>query len=233
MGLNKGLKVIVTGATGMVGKGVLLECLDSDAVAQVLAVGRRPVGLKHPKLSEPLLADMSDPAPIADALAGVDACYFCLGVSSMGMSEAEYSRLTYDLTLGFAKVLASASPQAVFCYVSGAGTDSSEKGKRMWARVKGRTENALLKLPFRAAYNFRPGFIRPMRGIASRTKTYQILITLMRPLFPLLTLSKSFATDSVTLGRAMLYVTEKLPEGRFVESVDINRYGRMGQGKAP
>jgi uncharacterized protein YbjT (DUF2867 family) len=223
-----GLKVIVTGATGMVGKAVLLECLDSAAVDQVFAVGRRPLGMKHPKLSEQLLADMSDPASIAEALAGVDACYFCLGVSSMGMSEAEYSRLTYDLTLGFAKALAAASPQAVFCYVSGAGTDSSEKGKRMWARVKGKTENALLRLPFKAAYNFRPGFIRPMRGVASRTKTYQVLITLFRPLFPLLALSKAFATDSVTLGRAMLYVTQKLPEGRFVESVDINRYGKAG-----
>jgi hypothetical protein len=144
------------------------------------------------------------------------------------MSEAEYSRLTYDLTLGFAKALAASSPQAVFCYVSGAGTDSSEKGKRMWARVKGKTENALQRLPFKAAYNFRPGFIRPMRGVASRTKTYQVLITLFRPLFPLLALSKAFATDSVTLGRAMLYVTQKLPEGRFVESVDINRYGKAG-----
>ncbi|MBW8886582.1 MAG: NAD(P)H-binding protein [Fibrobacteres bacterium] len=223
-----GLKVVVTGATGMVGKAVLLECLDSAAVEQVLAIGRRPIGMKHPKLSERLLADMSDPASIADALSGVDACYFCLGVSSMGMSEAEYSRLTYDLTLGFAKALAASSPQAVFCYVSGAGTDSSEKGKRMWARVKGKTENALQRLPFKAAYNFRPGFIRPMRGVASRTKTYQVLITLFRPLFPLLALSKAFATDSVTLGRAMLYVTQKLPEGRFVESVDINRYGKAG-----
>jgi uncharacterized protein YbjT (DUF2867 family) len=223
-----GWKVIVTGATGMVGKAVLLECLDSPEVDQVLAVGRRPLGMQHPKLSERLLADMSDPSSLADALAGVDACYFCLGVSSMGMSEAEYTRLTYDLTLGFAKALAAASPQAVFCYVSGAGTDSSEKGKRMWARVKGKTENALLRLPFKAAYNFRPGFIRPMRGVASRTKTYQVLITLFRPLFPLLALSKAFATDSVTLGRAMLYVTRKLPEGRFVESVDINRYGKAG-----
>ncbi len=223
-----GLKVLVTGATGMVGKGVLLECLDSPDVAEVIAIGRRPVGMKHPKLTERLLADMSDPAPIADALAGVDACYFCLGVSSLGMSEEDFSRLTYDLTLGFAKALASASPQAVFCYVSGAGNDSSEKGKRMWARVKGRTANALMRLPFKAAYDFRPGFIRPMRGIASRTKAYRFFITAFRPLFPLLMLSKKHATDSVTLGRAMLYVTRKLPEGRFVESVDINRYGRAG-----
>lgn len=223
-----GLKVLVTGATGMVGKGVLLECLDSPEVAEVVAIGRRPVGMKHPKLTERLLADMSDPSPIADALAGVDACYFCLGVSSLGMSEGEFSRLTYDLTLGFAKALASASPQAVFCYVSGAGNDSTEKGKRMWARVKGRTANALMRLPFKAAYDFRPGFIRPMRGIASRTKAYQFFITAFRPLFPLIMLSKKHATDSVTLGRAMLYVTRKLPEGRFVESVDINRYGRAG-----
>jgi uncharacterized protein YbjT (DUF2867 family) len=223
-----GLRVLVTGATGMVGKAVLLECLDSPEVAQVVAVGRRPVGMKHPKLSERLLADMSDPAPIADALGGVDACYFCLGVSSLGMSEADYSRLTYDLTLGFAKALAAASPQAVFCYVSGAGTDSSEKGNRMWARVKGRTENALLKLPFKAVYNFRPGFIRPMRGVASRTKVYQFFITAFRPFFPLIMLSKKHATDSVALGRAILYVTRKVPEGRFVESVDINRYGRAG-----
>ena len=223
-----GLKVIVTGATGMVGKGVLLECLDSPDVERVLAVGRRPVGMKHPKLEERLLADMADPSPIAATLAGADACYFCLGVSSVGMDEAGFSRLTYDLTLGFAKALAAASPQAVFCYVSGKGNDSTEKGPRMWARVKGRTANALMKLPFKAVYDFRPGFIRPLRGIGSRTRLYQLFIVLGRPLFPLLMLFPSLATDSVTLGRAMLYVTRKLPEGRFVESADINRYGKAG-----
>lgn len=221
-----GLKVIVTGATGMVGKGVLLECLDSPEVDRVLALGRRPVGMRHPKLEERLVADMSDPSPVADALAGVDACYFCLGVSSVGMGEEEYSRLTYDLTLGFARALAAMSPQAVFCYVSGKGTDATEKGPSMWARVKGRTVNALMRLPFTAVYDFRPGFIRPMRGIASRTRLYQTFYILGRPLFPLLMLFTSLATDSVTLGRAMLYVTRKRPEGRCVESADINRYGR-------
>jgi uncharacterized protein YbjT (DUF2867 family) len=221
-----GLNVIVTGATGMVGKAVLLECLDDKGVDRVIAVGRRPVGMSHPKLSERLLSDMADPSPIADALAGVDACYFCLGVSSVGMTEEEYTRLTYDLTLGFAKALAAASPQAVFCYVTGKNTDSTGKGPRMWARVKGRTENAILALPFKAAYMFRPGFIRPMRGIKSRTRMYQFFIVLFRPLFPVLSLFSAFSTDSITVGRAMLYVTRKLPKDPLVESVDINRYGK-------
>jgi hypothetical protein len=156
----------------------------------------------------------------------VDACYFCLGVSSVGMSEAEYSRLTFDLTLGFAAALAAASPQAVFCYVSGKGNDATEKGRAMWARVKGRTANALMRLPFKAVYDFRPGFIRPLRGVASRTRLYRCLITLGRPLFPLLMLFPGQATDSVTLGRAMLYVTQKVPKGRVLESADINRSGK-------
>ncbi len=223
-----GLKVIVTGATGMVGKAVLLECLDSHAVDRVLAVGRRPLGMQHPKLTELLLSDMSNPAPIAAELQGMDACYFCLGVSSVGMTEPEYAKMTYDLTLGFAKALADASPQAVFCYVSGTGTDSSETGKRMWARVKGKTENAILKLPFKAAYMFRPGFIRPMRGVRSRTPLYDVLITLSRPLFPLIAALSPSVTDSITLGKAMLYVTAKLPQGPMVEGVDINRYGKAG-----
>ena len=156
------MKVILTGATGMVGEGVLLECLDNPAIGEVLAVNRKPAGRTHPKLRDIIHADFFDPAPLAGAVAGYDACFFCLGVSSVGMDAAHYKRATYDLTLGVAQVLAQANPAMTFCYITGKGTDSSEQGRVMWARVKGRTENALLKLPLKA-YMFRPGLIQPLQ----------------------------------------------------------------------
>ncbi len=225
-----GIKVIVTGATGMVGKAVLLECLDSPEVDKVLAVNRRSMGLSHPKLEEVLHKDFHDLGPVEGRLAGYQACYFCLGVSSAGMSEAQYTRLTYDLTMGFARALARLNPGMTFCYVTGAGTDSTEKGSMMWARVKGRTENGLLAMvsesgapgTFGAAYMFRPGFIRPMRGVRSSTPLYAVLITLFRPLFPLvLRLSKS-ATSSERMGWAMLKVTLDGFARPHVEGPDIN-----------
>lgn len=214
-------KVILTGSTGMVGRGVLLECLDSPEVAEVLVVNRHPLGLVHPKLREALLSDFSDPSPIADRLAGYQACFFCLGVSSAGMSEADYTRLTYTLTLGFAGAVARLNPGLTFCYVTGAGTDSTERGRVMWARVKGRTENALLRLHFKAAYMFRPGFIEPLRGVKSRTRLYAIAIAVFRPLFPLLRRLSS-STTSVKMGRAMIRaVTHGYPRS-ILEVRDIN-----------
>lgn len=175
--MNK-IKVIITGATGMIGEGVLHHCLNHPLIEQVLLVTRKTTGYSHPKLSEIIHTDFFDLEPIREKLSGYDACYFCLGVSSVGMNEEKYSRLTYDLTLSFATVLADQNPGMTFCYISGAGTDSSESGRSMWARVKGRTENDLMKLPFKKAYNLRPGGIEPflpLRSTQSYYKTYKYL----------------------------------------------------------
>lgn len=169
------MKVIITGATGMVGKGVLLECLDHKEISEVLVIGRNPVDLKHPKLKELIHKDFSDFSGAAVKLKGYDACFFCMGVSSVGLKEAEYKHLTYDLTLALARELVQLNPEMAFNYVSGVGTDSTEKGKTMWARVKGKTENDLLNLGFKQAFMFRPGAIIPLRGIKSRTKAYQFM----------------------------------------------------------
>jgi uncharacterized protein YbjT (DUF2867 family) len=159
------IKAILFGATGMVGAGVLHVILHHDDVESVLVIGRRPCGVKHPKLTELLHNDFFNYSAIEEQLRGFNACYFCLGVSSVGMNEKDYTRITYDLTMSAATVLSRLNPGMTFCYVSGLGTDSTEQGRVMWARVKGRTENALLKLPFKAAYMFRPGFIRPIKGV--------------------------------------------------------------------
>ncbi len=169
------IKAIITGATGMVGEGVLLECLNNDDVAEVLVVGRRPCGVEHAKLKEIVHKDMGDLEPIASELKGYNACYFCLGVSSMGKSETEYTKLTYDLTLGAAGTLARLNPDMTFCYVTGRGTDGTEQGSSMWARVKGKTENDLFKLPFKAAYMFRPGMIEPYPGQKNMYTIYKVL----------------------------------------------------------
>ncbi|RMF08931.1 MAG: NAD-dependent epimerase/dehydratase family protein [Candidatus Neomarinimicrobiota bacterium] len=166
-------KVLLTGATGMVGKGVLLECLDHPAIGEVVAIGRHTTGMEHPKLTEVVHRDFTDFTPIRDRLEGVDACFYCLGVSSAGMQEEDYRRITYDYTLSLARLLVQLNPGMTFIYVSGQGTDSSEQGRSMWARVKGKTENDLLALGFRQAFMFRPGMIIPLKGIRSRTRLYQ------------------------------------------------------------
>jgi len=167
------MKIMLFGATGMVGQGVLRECLVDCDVTRVLCVGRKPTGQQHPKLSELVVPDMTDYSAVEDKLSGFDACFFCLGVSSVGMTETDYRRITYDLTLAAAQPLARLNPQMTFIYVSGAGTDSTERGSTMWARVKGATENALMRLPFRAAYMFRPGFTRCMACVPRRRSTRQ------------------------------------------------------------
>ncbi len=206
----------------MVGKGVLLECLDSPDVESVLVINRKSLGLKHPKLKEVLHSDFFDLSPVASEMKGYDSCFFCLGVSSAGMKEEEYTRLTYGLTLTFAKTFISQNPGSVFCYVSGAGTDSSEKGKVMWARVKGRTENALLALPFKAAYMFRPGFIEPLKGIRSATKLYNTLYIILRPFFPIFRAMPKYATDTVRVGQAMINVALGGYGKNHLECTDIN-----------
>ncbi len=168
-------KVIITGATGMIGKGVLLECLDSNAISEVLVIGRNSIGMAHPKLKELIHRDFSNFSDVRSQLSGYDGCFFCLGISAAGLNEEQYKRITYDFTLMLAKTLFELNPQMTFNYVSGQGTDSSEKSRMMWARVKGKTENDLLTMGFKQAFMFRPGMIIPLRGIKSRTKAYQFM----------------------------------------------------------
>jgi uncharacterized protein YbjT (DUF2867 family) len=217
------VKVLLFGATGMVGAGVLLECLDDHRVESVLSIGRSPTGLVHPKLREVLRSDFFRFDDLRGQLAECDACFFCLGVTSVGLDEAVYTRLTYDLTLAAAQALVAANRNATFCYVSGLGTDSTERGRRMWARIKGRTENALLALGFKAAYMFRPGYIQPMRGVRSKTGWYQVLYSVMAPAYPLLHgLFPSQTTTTVNLGRAMLRVVIGESPQRILHSREIN-----------
>jgi len=206
----------------MVGKGVLLECLQSPQVEAVLVMNRSPLGMSHPKLREVLHRDFFDLVPIRTELTGYNACFFCLGVTSAGMAEKEYHRLTYDLTLNVATTLKELNPDMTFCYISGAGTDGSEKGKVMWARVKGKTENALLGLGFKDAYMFRPGFIRPIKGIRSKTPLYNALYVVLSPLFPLIMKFPKYATRSETLSKAMIQVASEGCEKKVLESIDIN-----------
>lgn len=168
-------KVIITGATGMVGKGVLLECLDHEVISEVLVIGRNSLNIEHPKLKELIQKDFTNFYDVRDQLTGYDACYFCLGISASGLNEEQYKNITYNFTLALANTLIDINSDMTFIYVSGEGTDSTEKGRMMWARVKGKTENDLLNLGFKQAFMFRPGAIIPLRGIKSRTKSYQFM----------------------------------------------------------
>ncbi len=200
------MKVVIFGATGMVGMGALLECLDDERVDSALAVTRHPLGVDHPKLREIIHQDFFEFGGLRPQFAELDACFFCLGVSSVGMSERDYYRLTYELTLAAATALADATAgRLTFCYVSGEGTDSTESGRSAWARVKGKTENAILRLPFKAAYMFRPGYIQPLRGIRSKTTWYQAIYSAIGPLYPVLRrVLPGFVTTTTNLGRAMI-----------------------------
>lgn len=198
------MKVIVYGASGMVGYGVLRECLLDPDITEVLVVGRSSLGRQHEKLKEIVLPDLADQAGVD--FSGYDACFYCLGVSSGGMSEEKYRRITYDFTMAAARRLAEVNPDATFIYVSGLGTDSTEKGRTMWARVKGKTENDVLAL-FPKAYMFRPGYIEPMHGAKSRTRLYQVFLTILRPIFPLVR-RFSWATSTEQIGKAMIGVAK-------------------------
>ena len=169
------IRAIITGTTGMVGEGVLHESLNNPVVEAVLIINRKPLGVKHPKLTEIIHADFYDFSPIEASLAVYNACFFCLGVSSIGMKEAEYTKVTYTITMHVAETLLKHNPDMTFCYISGAGTDSSEKGSSMWARVKGKTENGLMKLPFKQVYAFRPGFIKPIKGLSKTHSFYKYI----------------------------------------------------------
>jgi uncharacterized protein YbjT (DUF2867 family) len=219
---GSGMNVIIFGATGMVGQGVLRECLLDPDVQFVQTVGRSATGQHHPKLREIEHRDLNHYDSLDDQLSGFDACFFCLGVSSSGMKEAEYDRVTYGMTIAAANALSRLNPQMTFIYVSGAGTDSSERGRIMWARVKGKTENALLRLQFKAAYMFRPGFIEPLHGVRSKTPVYRIFYTLTAPLMPLL--RRAFPNLILTteqIGLAMLAVAKHGAPKQVLESKDI------------
>jgi uncharacterized protein YbjT (DUF2867 family) len=217
------MKVILFGATGMVGQGVLRECLLDADVESVLAIGRSPTGQRHAKLREIVHGDFLDYSAIESELTGYDACFFCLGVSSVGMNEERYRHLTYDITLAAARTLARLNPQMVFVYVTGRGTDSTEKGSLMWARVKGKTENDLLKLPFKAAYMFRPAGIQPLHGIRSKTGWVQAIYVGAAPLLSLLNrVAPNYMTTTEQVGRAMIRVARDGFPRPVLESEDIN-----------
>jgi len=219
------MNVLLFGATGMVGDGVLHECLRHPQVDSVVAIGRSPLLVSHPRLREIRRKDFFDYRDLMEELTEIDACFFCLGVSAAGMKEADYQRQTYDLTLAAARALASAHPGATFCYVSGEGTDSSERGRMMWARVKGKTENALLMLPL-SAYMFRPGFIRPRPGARMRPGFTRAMYAVTAPLYPLLKrIAAKHVTTSENVARAMIAVGARGYSKRVLENADINALG--------
>ncbi len=212
------IRAIVTGATGMVGEGILMECLQHPDVTSVLVINRRPCGVVHPKLKEIIHSDFFNINPVAAELKGYNACFFCLGVSSVGMKEKEYTHLTYDLTLHVAGVLAAQNPDMTFCYVSGAGTDSTEKGRSMWARVKGKTENDLMKLQFKAAYMFRPGFMKATPGQKNLLKLYKYfawMYPFLRAVFP------GSACRLAEVGVAMINAAKYGSDKKVLEVRDI------------
>jgi len=221
------MKILILGASGMVGQGVLRASLNAADVERVVTLGRGPVNQSHKKLTQIVHANLMDLSSIESQLNGIDACFFCLGVSSGGMAEIAYTKLTYDLTLSVANTLARLNPQMTFTYVSGSGTDSSEKGSVMWARVKGKTENALLKLPFEAAYMFRPGIIAPMDGIQSKTTSYRLLYKFLAPTLPILTrLMPNQMLTTRSLGAAMLEVVRNGAPKAILEASDINQLAK-------
>jgi len=216
------MNVVLFGATGMIGQGVLRECLIDPGVQRVLTVGRSVTGQHHAKLREIAHKDLHDFTSIRSELSGYDACFFCLGVTSAGMNEADYRRITYDIALAAARTLVELNPSMTFVFVSGTGADSSERGRTMWARVKGATENAILALPFKASYVFRPAFVQPMHGIKSRTGWYNALYNLLWPLYPVLSrVAPRYVLTTEQIGRAMLHVVRHGAPRPILESRDV------------
>ncbi|MCE9598851.1 MAG: NAD-dependent epimerase/dehydratase family protein [Spirochaetia bacterium] len=209
------MKVILTGATGMVGEGVLFECLENSAVTDVLIVGRKPYNLKHPKLSECIVSDFLKTDEYADELKGYDACFYCAGISSIGMDEARYTTITYDTTMAFARCVFARNPKMVFNYVTGRSTDSTAQGKVMWARVKGKTENSLMELGFKGQYNFRPALMLPTKGQKSVRTSIKIASDILKYIMP-----KSTITLKV-LGQAMINAVVKGYPRQVLEVADI------------
>ena len=221
---SAGIDVVLFGASGMVGQGVQRECLLDARVRSVVSIVRQPTGTHDAKLREIVHVDFTDFQALEGQLSEPDACFYCLGVSSSGMNEAEYSRVSYDYTLAAASMLSRRNPGMVFIYVSGAGTDATERGSSMWARVKGKTENALLRLPFRAAYMFRPGIIQPLHGIRSKTRLYRVLYAVMAPVLPVIkALLPNQVTTTEQMGRAMIRVAIDGYPTSVLEARDISR----------
>lgn len=219
------IKAIILGSTGMVGEGVLHECLKHPDVESVLVINRRTRGVQHKKLKKIIHQDFHDFSPIEDQLVGYNACYFCMGVSSIGMKEADYRRISYELTMHVANILVKNNPEMTFCYVSGAGTDSTERGRSMWARVKGKTENDLMKLPFITAYMFRPGYIQPTSGLKNTYKVYKVLspfYTVWKTLFP------KYVCTLEDVGLAMIHVTLYRSDVQVLECKDITHLADKG-----
>lgn len=221
------MRILLFGATGMVGQGVLRECLLAPDVDEVVAVGRTPSGAVDPKLKDLVHADLFDYSAVEDRLTGFDACFFCIGVTSFRMDEATYTRLTYDMTLATASTLARLNPGMTFVYVSGAGSDSSENGKTMWARVRGRTENALARLPFARVHVIRPGVIKPMHGARSRTRAYRMIYPLMAPFLPVFRALKPHTVATTeSVGRALLVLARSGAPTTILETHDIEEAAR-------
>jgi uncharacterized protein YbjT (DUF2867 family) len=221
------MRVALYGATGMIGSGVLRECLIDPAVGEVVAIGRRPVGKNEPKLRDLVLNNMLDYAPVQAELVGFDACFFCLGISSVGLTEQQYTEITYEYAMAAAHALLVNNPELTFVFISGANADSSERGRVMWARVKGKAENALLALPFKAVYVFRPAFVQPLHGISSRTTSYKVLYKLIWPLVPLIRWTfPKYVTTTERVGRAMLRVVKVGAEKRLLENWEIDQLGQ-------
>ena len=217
------MKVVIFGATGMVGQGVLRECLLDPGVEGILAVGRAAAGRREGKLRELVVPDLTDLSAVAPELAGYQACFFCLGIASAGMSEADYRRVTYDIALAAARALLERNPAMTFIFVSGAGADSTARGRVMWARLKGETENAILAMPWKAAYVFRPAFIQPLDGIQSRTTLYRVFYSALGWLYPVVrAVFPRQVTTTRTIGRAMLKAAREGAPKRVLESGDIN-----------
>ncbi|PKN58348.1 MAG: epimerase [Deltaproteobacteria bacterium HGW-Deltaproteobacteria-14] len=222
------MNVVIFGASGMVGHGALIECLEGSEVASVRVVGRSSAGVEHPKLREIAHSDFLDFTAIEPDLTGLDACFWCLGVSSSGMSEADYRRITHDFTVAAAETLLRLNPALTMCFVSGTGTDSSAAGSTMWARVKGATENALLAMPFATAAMFRPGYIQPRKGVKSKTRSYRWALAALRPLYPLIKLSfGARVTTTDTIGRAMIRVAREGTPKPILTAPDINALGAL------
>ena len=222
------VRAIITGVTGMVGEGVLHECLMHPEVEAILVITRKPSGYTHPKLMEIVHKNFYDLSPIEGSLINYNACFFCLGVTSVGKNENEYYHLTYELTLHVAETLSRLNKEMTFCYVSGAGTDSTEKGKSMWARVKGKTENALMRLPFKKAYMFRPGYIHPTKGLKNTLKMYAFfswLYPVWRSLFP------KYVSTLKEVGLAMIHTVNKGYEKQILEATDIVKLAGRNSAK--
>lgn len=216
------MKAVIFGASGMVGQSVLRECLIDDSVDSIISVGRSTISVTHPKLKNLIHADFLDFSPLTNEFKGVDVCFYCLGIASAGLSEEEYKKITCNYTVAAAKILLKINPKITFIFISGAGADSSEKGRIMWARVKGKTENALLALKFQSVYAIRPAFIQPLNGITSRTRLYRVLYLVFWPFMPLI---KWLAPNSVitteALGKVMIHIARKGALKHLLESRDV------------